>query len=105
MVTIGDLGCDLNAYPNLQRWLANMKKLKNWDTVNEVFAGFAAANKGKEFVGCPEFHPHAPPRSASRRAMRAPGVPRWPAPRAPDQAASEVCPPRSIGREGHDEVG
>jgi len=54
MVTIGDLvGCDLNAYPNVQRWLANMKKLKNWDTVNEVFTGFATANKGKEFVRLP----------------------------------------------------
>jgi glutathione S-transferase len=54
MVTIGDLvGCDLNAYPNVQRWLANMKKLKNWDTVNEVFTGFATANKGKEFVRMP----------------------------------------------------
>jgi len=51
MVTIGDLvGCDLSAYPNVQRWLANMKKLKSWDTVNEVFSGFAAGNKGKEFV-------------------------------------------------------
>ena len=51
MVTIGDLvGCELSAYPNVQRWLANMKKLKSWDTVNEVFSGFAAGNKGKEFV-------------------------------------------------------
>jgi glutathione S-transferase len=54
MVTIGDLvGCDLSAYPNVQRWLANMKKLKNWDTINEVFTGFATANKGKEFVRLP----------------------------------------------------
>lgn len=51
MVTIGDLvGCELSAYPNVQRWLANMKKLKSWDAVNEVFSGFAAGNKGKEFV-------------------------------------------------------
>ncbi len=27
-----------------------MKKLKSWDQVNEVFNGFVAANKGKEFV-------------------------------------------------------
>jgi hypothetical protein len=51
MVTIGDLvGCDLGAYPNVQRWLANMKKLKNWDTVNEVFTGFAAATAAAQFA-------------------------------------------------------
>jgi hypothetical protein len=33
--------------------LFNMKKLKNWDTINEVFTGFATANKGKEFVRRP----------------------------------------------------
>jgi hypothetical protein len=27
-----------------------MKKLKSWDEVNEVFNGFVAANKGKEFA-------------------------------------------------------
>ena len=27
-----------------------MKKLKTWDKVNEVFNGFVAGNKGKEFV-------------------------------------------------------
>ena len=51
VVTIGDwIACDLSAYPNVQRWLGNMRKLKNWDTVNEVFSGFVAGNKGKEFV-------------------------------------------------------
>ena len=51
VVTIGDwIDCDLSAYPNVQRWLANMRKLKNWDEVNQVFSGFAAGNKGKEFV-------------------------------------------------------
>jgi glutathione S-transferase len=51
LVTIGDLiGCDLGAYPNVQRWLANMKKLQHWNRVNEVFSGFAAGNKGREFV-------------------------------------------------------
>jgi hypothetical protein len=43
----------VGSYPNVQRWLANMKKLKNWDTINEVFTGFATANKGKEFVRLP----------------------------------------------------
>ncbi len=51
LVSIGELiGCDLAAYPNIQRWLDNMRKLKSWDQVNEVFNGFAAANKGKEFA-------------------------------------------------------
>ena len=51
MVTIGDLiGCDFAAYPNVERWLGNMKKLKNWAKVNEVFSGFAAGNRDKEFV-------------------------------------------------------
>jgi hypothetical protein len=36
----------------VQRWLANMKKLKNWDAINEVFTSFATANKGK-FVRLP----------------------------------------------------
>jgi len=27
-----------------------MKRLKSWDRVNEVFNGFAASTKGKEFV-------------------------------------------------------
>jgi glutathione S-transferase len=54
LVTIGELvGCDLDAYPNVQRWLGNMRKLKNWDRVNEVFTGVAAGNKGKEFVRIP----------------------------------------------------
>ena len=51
LVTIGELvGCELKAYPNVARWVANMKKLKSWDSVNEVFSGFVAGNKGKEFM-------------------------------------------------------
>ena len=51
LVSIGELiGCDLAAYPNIQRWLDNMRKLKSWNQINEVFNGFAAANKGKEFA-------------------------------------------------------
>jgi hypothetical protein len=48
-----DRGTDrlrLSAYPNIKRWLENMKNLKSWNQVNEVFSGFVAANKGKEFV-------------------------------------------------------
>jgi glutathione S-transferase len=50
-VSIGELvGCDLSDYPNIKRWLDKMKNLKSWSQVNEVFNGFVAANKGKEFV-------------------------------------------------------
>ena len=37
---------DLSAYPNIKRWLGNMKALKNWNKVNEVINGFAASLKG-----------------------------------------------------------
>ena len=51
IVSIGELiDSDLSAYPNIKRWLGNMKKLKSWPQVNEVFNGFVAGNKGKEFV-------------------------------------------------------
>jgi len=51
LVSIGELiGCDFAGYPNVQRWLGNMKKLKSWGQVNEVFDGFVKGNKGKEFA-------------------------------------------------------
>lgn len=51
LVSIGEIvGCDFAAYPNIARWLGNMRKLKSWDQVNDVFNGFVAANKGREFV-------------------------------------------------------
>jgi len=51
LVSIGELvGIDFAAYPNVQRWLGNMKKLKSWGKVNEMFNGFVAGNKGKEFA-------------------------------------------------------
>ena len=51
LVSIGELvGCDFSTYPNVKRWLDNVKKLKSWARVNEVFDGFVAGNKGKAFV-------------------------------------------------------
>jgi len=51
LVSIGELiGCDFTPYPNIKRWLDNMKNLKSWDKVNEAFSGYAASNKGKEFA-------------------------------------------------------
>ena len=51
VVSIGEfIGCDYSAYPNVQRWLGNLKKLKHWDAVNEVFAGAVARNRGRAFA-------------------------------------------------------
>ena len=40
------IGSDLAKYPNVKRWLGNMKALKSWAKVNEVISGFAASLKG-----------------------------------------------------------
>jgi glutathione S-transferase len=51
MITLGGLiGCSTSAYPNVERWLRNMKALKSWTKVHEVIDGFAASLKGKSFV-------------------------------------------------------
>ena len=51
MVGLGDLiRCNLSAYPNVERWMRNMKALKSWPKVNEVFYGFAASVKDTPFV-------------------------------------------------------
>ena len=48
LVTLGELiGYDLSPYPNITRWLDNMKKLKSWPQVNEVFNGFKEQLKGQ----------------------------------------------------------
>ena len=50
IVTAGELiKCNFSAYPNVQRWVANMKKLPNWERINEVFYGFVGAVKDQEF--------------------------------------------------------
>jgi hypothetical protein len=40
----------LSKYPNVKRWLDNVKKLKSWAQVNEVFYGFAESVKQKPFT-------------------------------------------------------
>ena len=51
LVTLGEvIGCDFSPYPNIQRWLGNMKKLKSWDSVNEAFNGLREAVKAQNFV-------------------------------------------------------
>ena len=50
-VSLGEIiRMDFAAYPNIRRWLGNMKKLKSWPKVNEVFYGFAGAVKDQPFV-------------------------------------------------------
>jgi glutathione S-transferase len=51
LITLGEVvGTDFSKYPNVARWIGNMKKLSRWDEVNEVFNGLVAQNKGQEFV-------------------------------------------------------
>lgn len=51
IISVGELiGCTLSAYPNVRRWLGNMKALKSWPQVHEVIDGFAASLKGQSFV-------------------------------------------------------
>ncbi|MGH8674812.1 MAG: glutathione S-transferase family protein [Burkholderiales bacterium] len=50
-VTLGEIvRCDFAPYPNIQRWLGNMKKLKSWPKVNEVFEGYKASVKDQAFA-------------------------------------------------------
>jgi glutathione S-transferase len=50
IVTLGEVvRCDFSAYPNIQRWLANMKKLPNWGPINEAFYGLVDAVKAQPF--------------------------------------------------------
>jgi glutathione S-transferase len=43
--------CRFDNYPNISRWLRNMKALKSWSKVNEAFYQYIVGpNKGKEFV-------------------------------------------------------
>jgi len=50
-VTLGEIvRCDFSAYPNVARWLSNMKKLKSWGAINEVLYGYADSVKEQPFV-------------------------------------------------------
>jgi glutathione S-transferase len=45
------IDCKLGAFPNICRWLGNMKKLESWGRVNEAFYKYVVEpNKGKSFV-------------------------------------------------------
>ena len=50
LVTIGEvIRCDFSAYPNVARWVGNLKKLSAWPKVNEAMYGFADYLKDQSF--------------------------------------------------------
>ncbi|HVO00214.1 MAG TPA: glutathione S-transferase family protein [Steroidobacteraceae bacterium] len=53
MVLAGEcVACNFNAYPNITRWMNNMKALKHWSKVNEVFyKHMIEPNRGKALIG------------------------------------------------------
>ncbi len=51
IVTLGEvIRVDFSAYPNVKRWLDNMKKLPSWPKINEAFYGLVEAVKAQKFV-------------------------------------------------------
>lgn len=51
LVTLGEvIRVDFSRYPNVERWLGNMKKLKTWPKINEALYGLASAVKELQFV-------------------------------------------------------
>jgi glutathione S-transferase len=50
LATLGEvIGCQFSAYPNVERWLNNMRKLASWKKVNEAHYGYASAVKDQPF--------------------------------------------------------
>ena len=50
-VALGEvIRCDYSPYPNVERWLGDMKRLASWRKTNEVIDGFAASLKDTKFV-------------------------------------------------------
>jgi glutathione S-transferase len=50
LLSLGEvIRCDFSAYPNVQRWLNNMKRLPSWPKVNEVLYGYAGSVKDQSF--------------------------------------------------------
>ena len=51
LLTLGEvIGCDFEGYPYVQGWLARMKALKSWKSVNATLDGLTAAHKGEAFA-------------------------------------------------------
>jgi len=50
-VALGEvIRCDYSAYPNVCRWLGDMKRLPGWRRASEVIDGFAASLQDKQFA-------------------------------------------------------
>jgi glutathione S-transferase len=50
LVTLGEvIRVNLKPYTNITRWIGNMKNLKSWGPVNEVFYGLCESVKDKPF--------------------------------------------------------
>jgi glutathione S-transferase len=50
LATLGEvIRCDFSAYPNVERWLGNMRKLGSWKSINEAHHGFINAVKDQPF--------------------------------------------------------
>jgi len=51
LLTSGELiGCNFSKYPNVDRWLKNVKKQPSWNKVNETFYGLGESLKSQPFV-------------------------------------------------------
>jgi len=51
MVALGDvIRCRYAEFPNIERWLGNMRKLKSWAPVHGAIEGFTASLKDRPFV-------------------------------------------------------
>jgi len=51
LLTLGEvIKVNFKQYPNVERWMNNMKKLPHWKAVNEVFYGLVENTKGQQFV-------------------------------------------------------
>ena len=51
LLTLGEvIRCDFDQFPNVARWLGNMKRLRSWPHINEALYGLAAAVKDVPFA-------------------------------------------------------
>ncbi|MDQ3369791.1 MAG: glutathione S-transferase family protein [Myxococcota bacterium] len=51
IVAAGDMiGCTLEAYPNVRRWMGRIKGLESWPRVSDVMCRFAEQLQGTKFV-------------------------------------------------------
>ena len=50
LLTLGEVvRCNFAGYPNIERWLGNMKQLSSWGKTNEAFYGFVDSVKDQPF--------------------------------------------------------